>query len=199
MVDTTFAVFVAIAASLFVVELADKDALLILAFATRIRPRRVFLAGAAAFLFTTTVIVSFGAVLVTFVPIAWVRLGGGVVMVGYGASEARHLFRKAPAEEAESRSPGGGAGWKGFLAMAGALALLDLAGDATEVLIILFLAQYGLPLLVFSASCVGLITATAVETAVGNTLARILTPRRLLYFSAGVFLIVGSYVIVSGL
>jgi len=196
MVDQASAAVVAIAATLFVAELTDKDALLILAFATRMKPTKVFFAGSVAFVFTTAVIVSFGSLLITVVPVLWVRLAGGAVMFGYGAFLVTRVVRNGPDEET---TPAGGARGRSFLAMVGSLALLDLAGDATEVLIVVFLARYSDWLLVFSGACVGLVAAVAVETALGNTLGRVLTKRRLLYLSAAVFLALGTYIIGSSL
>jgi len=199
MVDQSTAALAAIAATLFVAELTDKDALLILAYATRIKPTRVFLAGSVAFIFTTAVIVSFGSILIAIVPVLWVRLAGGAIMLGYGAFLAFRVAWKRTSGDAEDSTRGGDAGGRGFLAMVGSLALLDLAGDATEVLIVVFLARYSDWLLVFSGACVGLIAAVAVETALGNTLGKFLTKRRLLYLSAAVFLALGTYIIGSSL
>ena len=199
MVDQATAALAAIAATLFVAELTDKDALLILAFATRIKPTKVFLAGSVAFIFTTAVIVSFGSLLIAFVPVLWVRLAGGAVMLGYGALLAVRVVWNRKSGDADDGPRRGDTGGRGFLAMVGSLALLDLAGDATEVLIVVFLARYSDWLLVFSGACVGLIAAVAVETALGNTLGRFLTKRRLLYLSAVVFLALGSYIMGSSL
>jgi putative Ca2+/H+ antiporter (TMEM165/GDT1 family) len=199
MVDQAAAALLAIAATLFVAELTDKDALLLLALATRIRPTKVFLAGSLAFFFTTAVIVSFGSLLIAVVPLLWIRIAGGTVMLGYGAFLAARIAKNGSAGDAGDRGPSADAGGRGILAMAGSLALLDLAGDATEVLIVVFLARYADPLLVFSGACAGLIAATAFETALGNTLGRVLTKRRLLYLSAAVFLVLGAYVVGSSL
>lgn len=197
MLENTLADFAAIAGTLFVVELADKDALLILAFATHQRPIRVFLAGSVAFLFTTTVIVIFGTLLITFVQVTWIRLAGGAIMLGYGAVLASRILLRGAGDHGEGAE---GRGTKvGFASMVGSLALLDLAGDATEILIVVLLAHYGDPYLVFVAGCSGLIAAVAVETALGNVLGRILTPKRLLYFSAAIFLALGSYILALSL
>lgn len=199
MLDPTVLEFATIAAALFVVELTDKDALLILALATSQKPIRVFLAGSVAFFLTTTVIVTFGAALVTFVQVSWIRIAGGGVMLGYGLLVASRIARNRGMEENDPKVQQGGAVRRGFLGMVGSLALLDLAGDATEVLIIVLLAHYGNPILVFSAALSGLVAAVAFETALGSTLGRILTSKRLLYFSAGTFLLIGSYILATSL
>lgn len=185
-----------IVGTMFVAELTDKDAFLILALSTRIRPSRVFLAGATAFILTSAVIVTTGALLVTIVPIVWVRYVGGGVMIAYGLWEVKGLVGQRLIEKEESRLLRNNGGWRTFAAMVGTLALLDLAGDATEILIVLFMAQYSDALLVFAGSCVGLVTATAFETALGNRLGRLLTPQRIRYGSIVVFLALGTSIII---
>lgn len=189
--------FVTIAAALFVTELTDKDALLLLSVATRVRASVVFLAGAVAFVFDTAVIVLLGSLLLTVVPIFWVRIAGGVAMLAYGLWEARGLVGKGAVDREESRIKKSGSSWKLFLTLLGSLIVLDLAGDATEILTIIFVAQYENALLVFLAVCVGLVAATAVETALGNRLGRILTPRRIRFGSMLVFLVLGVAIVLS--
>jgi len=195
MPDFTFAAFATIAATIFVAELTDKDAFLLLALATRVRARVAFLAGSVAFAFTTAVIIALGSALIVVVPVFWVREGGGVVMVAYGVWEARGLIGMGVITEEESRIEKAGSAWRTFMAMVAGLALLDLAGDATEVLTIVFVARYSNPILVFSGAIVGLICAVAVETTLGNRLGRLLTPRRLRLVSAAVFLTLGASIL----
>ena len=191
MSDFTLASFGTIAAVLFVAELTDKDAFLLIVVSSKVRWRISFLAGAAAFTFTTFVFVVAGSVLVAYVPVYWVRLAGGVVMVSYGLWEARGMLGVKEAEEEESRIQQGATPWKVFLTMVATLALLDIAGDATEVLTIVFVARYADSVLVFTGALAGLILATALETTLGNRLGRILTEARLRYLSVAVFLLLG--------
>lgn len=192
----TLASFGTIAAVLFVAELTDKDAFLLIAVSSKVRWRVAFLAGAAAFTFTTFVFVVAGSVLVAYVPVYWVRVAGGLVMVGYGLWEARGLVGAKEAEEEGSRIEQAAAPWKVFLTMAATLALLDLAGDATEVLTIVFVARYADSVLVFTGALTGLIMATALETTLGNSLGRVLTEARLRYLSVAVFLLLGVAIII---
>jgi putative Ca2+/H+ antiporter (TMEM165/GDT1 family) len=193
--DFTLASFGAVAATLFVAELTDKDAFLLIAESTRLRARIVFSAGAVAFVFTTTVLVTTGSLLVAFVPVYWIRAAGGVVMIAYGLWSARGLIGVGAVKEEESRIEKAATAWKSFIALVAALALLDLAGDATEVLTIVFVARYQNPVLVFAGACAGLVSATAVETALGNRLGNLLTPRRLRVGSAIVFLTLGILIL----
>jgi putative Ca2+/H+ antiporter (TMEM165/GDT1 family) len=197
-VDGLLVAFGGIAAAIFVAELTDKDALLILALATRRRAAVVFLAGAVAFALSTGVIVAAGSLITSLVPILWVKVAGGVVMLCYSLWEARGLVgEKAVADdEARIREEGGGA--RAFLLMVGSLALLDIAGDATEVLTIVFVAQYSAAL-VFGAAYAALLAATGVETVLGSRLAKALTPARVRYFSVAVFALLGSSILIAAL
>jgi Ca2+/H+ antiporter, TMEM165/GDT1 family len=191
-----FTSFGAIAVTIFLAELVDKDAFLLITVSTKIKAHVAFLAGVAAFVMTTTLFVTLGTVLIAFVPVYWVRLAGGVVMLGYGFWEARALVGLREVEREEAKVEKTGSPWKAFLALVAALALLDLAGDATEVLTIVFVARYADPLLVFLGACAGLICADAVETTLGSRLGKLLTPERLRYFSVVVFLALGASIIV---
>ena len=117
-------------------------------------------------------------------------------MLGYGLWEARGLVGKKAEEEEESRVEKARSPRAAFLTLVAALALLDIAGDATEVLTIVFAAHYANAPLVFSGALTGLVLATALETALGNRLGRLLTPRRLRYLSAAVFLALGVFILV---
>ena len=187
--------FGAIAGAIFLAELADKDAFLLITVSTRVRAYVAFLAGATAFVITTTLFVTLGSVLIAFVPVYWVRLAGGVVMLAYGIWEARALVGLKQVEKEEAKVEKSGSPWRAFLALVAALALLDIAGDATEVLTIVFVARYADPLLVFLGACTGLICASALESALGSRLGRVLTPDRLRFVSVAVFLALGAYII----
>ena len=198
MAEASIASFVTIAATLFVAELTDKDALLLLAISTKVRARLAFAAGATAFAITTTIIIAAGSLIVAVVPVDWVRVAGGVVMLGYGLWEARGLIGEKEVEKEESRIARSGSQWRVFLALVASLALLDLAGDATEVLTVVLVANYGLPLFVFSSVWVGLVSAAAAEATLGSKLGKLLTPRRLQVSSAVIFILLGLFIIFFG-
>lgn len=79
--------FLTIVGTIFVAELTDKDALLLLSLATRMRRLYTFAAGAIAFTASSAVIVLVGSALVGYVPIFWVKIAGGVIMLGYALLE----------------------------------------------------------------------------------------------------------------
>ena len=187
--------FVTIFVTLFVAELSDKDALLLLALATRNKVLTVFLAGSTAFILTTVVNVTVGSIAVELIDVKWIKLGGGAVMIAYAAWEARGIIGGKIIEEEEHRLEKSHDGVRTFLLMVGTLALLDLAGDATMILTIVLVAHYPNDLiLVFVATCAGLIAATGVETALGNRLGKYLTPRRVRFVSVVIFLVLGSLI-----
>jgi putative Ca2+/H+ antiporter (TMEM165/GDT1 family) len=186
-------------ATIFVAELTDKDAFLLIAVSTKVKTAVVFLAGATAFTITTALFVSFGSLLVAVVPVVWIRVAGGLVMVAYGLWMARGVIGLRTVEEEESRIERTETHLKAFLALVAALAFLDIAGDATEVLTIVFVSQYSELLLVFAGCLSGLLLATGVETTLGNRLGRVLTQRRLQYLSAGVFLALGTAILAFAL
>ncbi len=194
-------VFLTVAGTVFVAELTDKDALLILALATKTKPLRVFAAGSLAFLITTVIIVLIGSVLVNFVPVFWVKLVGGGIMVAYAiweyATGRRNEEDEIERKEKKIIEESGRGVLLAFLRIVLALAVLDLAGDATEVVIVVFVAQLNDAVLVFMAAFSALVAATAVETAIGNGLGRFLTVRTLRYLSVGVFLTIGAIIILT--
>jgi putative Ca2+/H+ antiporter (TMEM165/GDT1 family) len=196
-------IFFTVAGTVFIAELTDKDALLILALATKLRPMRVFAAGSIAFLITTTIIVSIGSLLVRLVPILWIKLVGGGIMIVYALWEYTRGPRgdESEMEREETRiiEHAGKGTLLAFLAIVAALAILDLAGDATEVVILVFLAQFNEALLVFVAGFSALVAATAVETAIGNTLGRLLAAKRIRYLSVCIFLTIGTVIILTAI
>lgn len=192
--------FLTIVGTIFVAELTDKDALLILSLATRIRPLLVFAAGSVAFTATSALIVLLGSLLVTVVPISAVKVIGGVIMLGYAVLEYRRGLRIK--EESDKREAPlfrhfGRREVYAFLGILASLMLLDLAGDATELLTVVFVAQFGNILLVFTAAVVALVVASGVESALGARLGRVLSARVVRRLSVAVFLVIGTLIILT--
>jgi len=200
--SSLFSALLTIMAPIFVAELTDKDALLLLSLATRVKPWVVFAAGSVAFTITSAIIVTVGYFLVSFLPVSLISLAGGLVMIAYGTwsflesnkeeEELARTERKLSLKASKSL-------WIIFLNAVSLLIVLDLAGDATEVLTILFVARFQNTLLVFVGAVTALIAATAVETMIGNRLSKILSPKRIRIFSLCVFLTIGSAAIITTL
>ena len=191
--DLVFA-FLTIAVTIFIVELTDKDAILLLTLATRIKALTAFAAGATAFTITSAIIVSIGYFVTRVIPLFWVRLVGGFVMIGFATWQFFHV----DGGENESGLFGktfGRSGLSVFLGIVSLLVVLDLSGDATEILTIVYVAHFGNVLLVFVGAVVALVAASALETVLGQKLSKILTAKRIRIFSLLVFLIVGSVIV----
>ncbi len=195
----TLTAFFIIAATIFVAELTDKDALLLLMLATKIKAWTAFAAGATAFTITSAIIVTIGYFLVRVIPVFWVRLVGGFVMIGFSFWEYFHIEEGEEDERSILGKTQGKSAWSVFLGAVALLALLDLSGDATEVLTIVYVAHFGNALLVFIGAVVALVVASAVETILGRKLSKILSVSRIRILSLLVFLIIGSYIVVSTL
>lgn len=192
-----------ISSAIFVAELTDKDALLLLTLATRIKPWFVFAAGSLAFTVTSAIIVTVGYFLVSVFPVFWIKVAGGIMMVGYGLWEFLK-FRKddlanvVQKEESKllARSSKKSA-WPAFLTAVSMLVALDLAGDATEILTIVFVAHFQNVFLVFGGAVFALVAATAAETVIGNQLRKVLSLNRIRLLSILVFIVIGTAIILT--
>ena len=195
---TTLSIMAAVASAVFVAELTDKDALLILTLATKHRPWFVFAAASVTFTITTAIIAVAGYFLVNVFPVYWIKIVGGVIMICYGFWGFLRGSEKELAEEEKLLARTSlKSMWPAFLAVVSMLALLDLAGDATEVLIIVFVAHFRNVVLVFVSALIGLIAANALETAVGNRLRNHLSLKKLRLFSLLVFTTIGTAIIIT--
>jgi putative Ca2+/H+ antiporter (TMEM165/GDT1 family) len=192
--------FLTIMGTMFVAELTDKDALFLLALATKTKASVVFAAGSVAFTITTAIIVLVGSLLIRVVPVVTIKIAGGSIMLAYAVWEFYRLSREERGVEERGEKileRRGKSEWSIFIPALIALIALDLAGDATELVTIVFLARFQDILLVFSATLVGLIGAVGVETALGNRLGKVLSSRTIKYLSIIVFTIIGTTVIVT--
>jgi Ca2+/H+ antiporter, TMEM165/GDT1 family len=194
--------FATTAGTIFVAELTDKDALFLLALATKTKPSLVFAAGSVAFVISTAIIVLVGSVLLALVPVLAIKLAGGTIMLGYAVWEFyRFSSNERRVDEREERllEKSAKGAWSVFLPAVVTLVALDLAGDATELVTVVLLARFQDALAVFSGAVTGLICAVAVETALGNRLGRVLSRKRITYLSVAVFTAIGTTVIVTSL
>ncbi len=192
--------FFTIVGTIFVAELTDKDALLILSLATRMRPLLVFAAGSIAFTITSAIIVLLGSVLVEYVPITLVKLAGGVIMLCYALLEYVRGLKIEEDVEEKDESLFRHIGRKevyAFLGILGSLIVLDLAGDATELLTVVFVAQFQDALLVFAGAVTALVAASALETALGVRLGKLLSAKNVRRLSVVIFIIIGSVIILT--
>jgi putative Ca2+/H+ antiporter (TMEM165/GDT1 family) len=199
---TFLAALLTTAGTIFVAELTDKDALFLLALATKTKASVVFAAGSVAFAITTAIIVAAGSVLIALVPVFAIKLAGGSIMLAYAASEYYRFSneqRRVEAREERLLDRRGASAWSIFIPAVLTLVALDLAGDATELVTVVLLARFEDVFAVFSGAVIGLIAAVAVETALGNRLGRVLSPSRIKHVSIAVFIVIGTTVIVTTL
>lgn len=188
--------------TIFVAELTDKDALFLLALATKTRASVVFVAGSVAFTITTAIIVLLGSLLIAVVPVFEIKLAGGAIMLAYAVLEFyKFSNEERSVDEREERllERSGKGVWSILVPAVLTLIALDLAGDATELLTIVFLARYQDALVVFAGAVVGLVAAVALETALGNRLGRVLSRERIKYVSIAIFIVIGVTVIATTL
>lgn len=121
-------------------------------------------------------------------------------MIGYAAYEYFTTNKQEIEEDKkklEKRSKDKNVFFRLFLSIISMLVILDLAGDATEVLTIVFVARFQNVLLVFVSCVVALSAASAVETTIGNRLGKLFSFERIRVFSLLVFAIIGMIVIAT--
>lgn len=194
-----------ISSTIFIAELTDKDALLLLTLATRMKPWTAFVAGSTAFTTSTAIIVAIGYFLVRVIPVFYVRIGGALVMIGFAVwqytttgeaeekSDEKRLIEQTERQDNNTRN----IAWSIFFGAVALLIILDLAGDATEVLTIVYVARFSNAILVFVGAVIALVSASAVEVTLGNRLKNLLSPKRIRILSLLVFLVIGSVIILT--
>ncbi len=89
--------------------------------------------------------------------------------------------------------------WSVFIGAVSLLILLDLAGDATEVLTIVYVAKFENTLLVFLGAVLALILASGVETLLGRKIGKLLSTKHIRLISLVVFLLIGSIIVATTL
>ena len=115
-------------------------------------------------------------------------------MIGFGLFE---YLRNEVGEDERVLQRAKGSEWAVFLGAVSMLVLLDLAGDATEVMTIVFVARYSDALLVFLGVVLALVVASGVETLLGARLGRVLSARRVRILSLVVFVAIGTIILAT--
>ncbi|HKW05648.1 MAG TPA: TMEM165/GDT1 family protein, partial [Nitrososphaerales archaeon] len=156
---------------------------MLLTLATRMKPKLAFAAGSIAFTITSAIIVTIGSILTAILPVYWVKIGGGVIMICFATYEFFEITKEAKKIESEENAKLDRDRQKKnsrsiLMSSIAMLVALDLAGDATEVLTIVFVAKFQDSLLVFLSCVAALILASGVETVIGHRIGKFLTPGR---------------------
>ncbi len=172
----------------FLAELPDKSALTVLLLATRRGRLPVFAGAAAAFLVHMSIAVAFGGLL-SLLPVAAVRLGAGLVFVGFGLWMALKPagMEEAGAGPAEDRP--------GFLRQAWtAFGLIFLAewGDLTQFSTAALVAKFHRPATILAGAVAGMWAVTLLAVLAGHQTRKALKPGHLKWAGALAFLAVGA-------
>ncbi len=172
-------------------ELVDRTSFSIMAIAAKQSPFLTWIGGALAFLVSTAIGVSIGAVFVAILGpsrLGLLRAGGGAFLIGYAIWLYFH-------EEDPEVPPARG---HSAVAVAFVATLLLELGDTTMIFQTVFVATYGV-LVVFVAGALALITVAAFASFVGGRLGARVEPKLLKRIVVAVLLLVGSLTIVYGL
>ncbi len=171
-------------------ELLDRTSFALVAYSSK-HPALPSWAGAAtAFLGTTTIAVVVGASLEAAfrTELVWVRVGGGVVLLGYAAYLAL-------VPEADRQPPTGRSAWMGAFLL---IFLLEL-GDTTMVFTILFVVEFGQLLAVFVGAALALACVSAFSATLGSRLGARVAPRTLEWIVVAVLTVAGGVTILYAL
>jgi putative Ca2+/H+ antiporter (TMEM165/GDT1 family) len=176
-------------ATIFVFEFFDKTNLANIAMAARNPPFHVWLGAAIAFLVSTAIAVTIGTLLLHFLlpQILYVKVGGGALLVAFGAWS----LAKRPKEEPEEGNVD-----RGKVVMGAFLLILFLEmGDETQILTILFVTSFGNLLLVFLAAILALWCMSALGVKLGAFLKGKASPAVVERVSAVLMIVVGLLLI----
>jgi Ca2+/H+ antiporter, TMEM165/GDT1 family len=151
-------------------ELLDRTCFAVIAFSSKHPPVQTWAGAAAAFVGTSALSVAVGGGLEAAFSheLVWVRVGGGVVLLGYAA----YLYL---VPEQDRKPP---TGRSAFTAVFLLILLLEL-GDTTMIFTILFSVEFGNLLVVFAAAALALICVSGFASYVGSRLGARVEPRLL--------------------
>lgn len=183
-------------ALIFLAELPDKTAFATLIMATRNSPWAIFVGVALAFLVQTGVAVCFGRAF-ALLPEHAVHVASGLLFLAFGAWA---WLKKGDEEEGEAAARGEGLG--GFArTVLSSFAVIFIAewGDLTQLATATLVAKLPgeLPT-IFTATVLGLWSATALTILVGNRARRWIRPGPLKKIAAVAFAGVGAFILWRG-
>jgi putative Ca2+/H+ antiporter (TMEM165/GDT1 family) len=181
-----------------IAEMADKTQLLTLSLACRYPARKVLIGVALAIAMLNLVAVIIGAVAGRFIPITAVKIGAGVLFLGFGLWNLLAKNKPQAAEECEVRSDR-----YVILAVMGAFLIAEI-GDKTQLATLSLGARFEGSILnsigVWLGATVGMILANALAVIIGHTAGR-RVPEKLmkrisgvLFVGFGIWTLVGAFV-----
>ena len=151
-------------------ELADRTFFALLAFSSKHPPLPTWAGASVAFVTTSALAVVVGGTLEAAFhrELTWVRVGGGLVLLGYAA----YLYF---VPESSRQPPTGRSAFGAALVL---ILLLEL-GDTTMIFTILFAVEFGQLLVVFAAAAAALAAVAALASTLGSRLGARVEPRLL--------------------
>jgi putative Ca2+/H+ antiporter (TMEM165/GDT1 family) len=181
-----------------IAEMADKTQLLTLSLACRYPARKVLIGVALAIAVLNLVAVVIGAVAGRFIPVTAVKIGAGVLFLGFGLWNLLAKDRPQAAEECEVKSDK-----YVILAVMGAFLIAEI-GDKTQLATLSLGARFEGSILnsvgVWLGATVGMILANALAVIIGHTAGR-RVPEKLmkrisgaLFVGFGIWTLVGAFV-----
>lgn len=181
-----------------IAEMADKTQLLTLSLACRYPARKVLIGVALAIAVLNLVAVIIGAVAGRFIPITAVKIGAGVLFLGFGLWNLLAKDKPQEAEECEVRSDK-----YVVLAVMGAFLIAEI-GDKTQLATLSLGARFEGSFLnsvgVWLGATVGMVLANALAVIIGHTAGR-RVPEKLmkrisgaLFIGFGIWTLVGAFV-----
>ncbi|MCI4363745.1 MAG: TMEM165/GDT1 family protein [Thermoplasmata archaeon] len=199
MIDALLLQAAGVFAVIFAFELVDRTNFGVVALSARHSPGDVWLGAALAFVVSTTIAVGIGIVAIAFLApyLVWVKVAGGLLLVGFGL---RGLARARGTEEHEpSERSSGPLGHSQVRLLAFSLILFLEMGDNTQILTILFVASTRNPLLVFVAATLALVTVAGIGARSGEFLRTRVPAERLERVLAAVLVLIGSLTVLFAL
>jgi len=179
-----------------IAEMADKTQLLTLSLSCRYPARKVLIGVAIAIAVLNLVAVVVGAVAGRFIPLTAVRIGAGVLFIGFGLWNL--LAKEKPAEE------GGECEVKSqrhvVLAVAGAFFIAEI-GDKTQLAVLSLGARFEGSLFdsvgVWLGATIGMILANALAVLIGHTAGRRVPEKLMKRISGALFIGFGIWTLVE--
>jgi putative Ca2+/H+ antiporter (TMEM165/GDT1 family) len=190
MADSALTVFLLVFAVIGGTELIDRTNFALIGFAARHPPFPTWLGAAAAVVITSALAVAGGTALVAVLGghVLYLRLGGGIFLLGYAAYLLFTPADKLKLPKARS------AAVSAFLM----ILLLEL-GDTTMIFLIVFVATFSDPFVVFAAGASALVLVAGSAAMIGSHLGSRVEPRALDRLLIVILIVVGTLTVIYAL